>query len=85
MGCQTKIASLIDDMDGYYILYVKEYKKELYNNIINYFTFSECKSISDNNDSGHGRIEKCTYKIISYLSHIERKGRWIKIKTIIKI
>jgi len=85
MGCQTKIATLIDEMDGYYVLAVKENQKELYNNIIDSFQFLECKSISENNDSGHGRIEKRTCKIISDLSHIERKGRWTNIKTIIKI
>lgn len=85
MGCQTDIAELIDKMDGYYVLPVKENQKELLENITDSFKFLEIKSSHEQENFGHGRIENRSCKVISDLSHIERTYRWQGIKSIIKI
>ena len=85
MGCQTEIADLIDDLDAYYVLAVKENQKELFENIIESFRFLKHSSVSELDDAGHGRIEKRICKIITDLSHIERPERWINLKSILKI
>lgn len=85
MGTQTNIASMIDDMDGFYVLAVKENQKELYDNIIDSFKFIPSQDNDETLDSGHGRIEtrKCT--VITNMTHIERTSRWVNLSSIIKI
>ncbi len=85
MGCQTDIAEIIDKMDGYYVLAVKENQKELFENINDSFRFLQVDMTSEHQDVGHGRVETRKCKLITDLSHIERAGRWKNISSIIKI
>ena len=85
MGCQTDIADLIDDKGADYVLSVKENQKELYDNIIETFRFLEINSTDEHIDSGHGRVEKRTCKVIADLSHIDRPKRWANLKSLVLI
>lgn len=87
MGCQTKIAQTIIEQGADYILSVKENQKELYENIIDSFRFSQKTDLlkHEDVDVGHGRVETRVCTILNDLSQLSRAGDWQNIRTLVKI
>lgn len=85
MGCQQAIAAKIVDRGGDYLLAVKENQRELHQNILDSFRFFKADDILTDVDTGHGRVETRTCSIIRELGHIELKGRWKRITTLIRL
>jgi len=55
MGCQTKIAEKIRAKGADYILYVKDYQKELHRQVKNMFNIARPSSTNVSANLGHGR------------------------------
>ena len=85
MGCQKKIAEKIIQKQGHYILQVKDNQKELKSQIENIFINQIVSNESITRDSGHGRMEKRTCRVIDNLTFLDSKEDWVGIKTIVQI
>jgi len=85
MGCQKKIAEKIIQKQGHYILQVKDNQKELKSQIENIFINQIVSNESITRDSGHGRMEKRTCRVIDNLTVLDSKEDWVGIKTIVQI
>ena len=85
MGTQTDIANMIISSGADYILAVKNNHKILCNNIKESFKIMPVKSVSIEEDFGHGRIEVRKCSIINDLELIDNVSSWIGIKSIVKI
>lgn len=85
MGCQKKIAEKIIEKQGHYILQVKDNQKELKSQIENIFINQIVSNESITRDSGHGRMEKRTCRVIDNLTFLDSKEDWVGIKTIVQI
>lgn len=85
MGCQQDIAENIIGHEADYILAVKENQKQLYQDIRDEFRFGKDVDIDLHQDLGHGRIETRTCSVINDFKFVEKHGKWIGLKSIIKI
>mgnify|MGYP001194440286 CR=1 FL=1 len=87
IGCQTEIASLINQREGYYILTVKNNQKELYESIDELFsTYNSIPYITK--DKGHSRIEvrkHSTIQLDNYSREYFRSMGWDNIKVVGRI
>lgn len=84
IGCQTGIASLINQRKGYYILTVKKNQKELYEAIDELFNDGH-NPFYTTKDKGHSRIEVRDHSIIQLedygCKYFENMG-WTNIKVV---
>lgn len=85
MGCQTAIAEKIIEKGADYVLAVKNNQEQLFENIRDEFKFCKEIQIDEDIDIGHGRIETRKCSRINNLQHIENKGKWAGLNTVIKI
>jgi len=85
MGCQTEIAAKIIDKKANYILAVKGNQGTLEQALMDTILLEKPVSISIEEDFGHGRIEKRTCYAYGELSHIENRGKWKELQTVVKI
>jgi predicted transposase YbfD/YdcC len=92
MGCQKNIAKDIIDNKGDYILALKGNQGTLHNEVIQYFDY--CFEINFKDveydyykeiDTGHGRIEKREYWIVTTLDWYTDKNLWKSIGGIIMV
>ncbi len=75
IGCQKKIANQIVSKQANYILAVKENQGELLENVRDSFQLLPGKSVSQEVDCGHGRVEQRLCSVIADLSMVERAAQ----------
>jgi predicted transposase YbfD/YdcC len=85
MGCQREIASAIIEREADYILALKGNQGNLLEQTEDSFRFLETKSVSEEIDAGHGRVERRKCSVIDDLSMIEKKDDWKELKCLVKI
>ena len=85
MGCQKEIAAAIVEKEADYILALKGNQGTLSDQVQESFRFLPVQSVAQENDLGHGRVEKRTCSVIRDLSLIERKDQWSGLNSLIKI
>ena len=85
IGCQKDIASQIIDGQADYILALKGNQGNLQEQTEDSFRFLPVKSVSEETDAGHGRVERRTCSVIDDLSMIEQKEQWKNLQCLIKI
>lgn len=85
MGCQKDITKKIRQLDGNYILAVKNNQQELSLQCKKLFEITAPRSIDEQTDMGHGRVEvrKCT--VIDDLTFLDDKEKWLDLSCIIRI
>ena len=85
MGCQREIAAAIIEKEADYVLALKGNQGILSDQVQESFRFLTVESMAQENDLGHGRVEKRTCSVISDLSLIEHKDQWGGLKSLIRI
>jgi predicted transposase YbfD/YdcC len=86
MGCQKDIAAKIKSRGADYILAVKQNQETLYNEIGGAFAHKKADDIFISKyENDHGRIEQRTCSVITRLSWIKEKDKWIGLSSIIKL
>jgi predicted transposase YbfD/YdcC len=85
MGCQKDIASQIIVQEADYILALKGNQGNMLQQTEDSFRFLSVKSVSEEIDAGHGRVERRVCSVIDDLSMIEAKEQWKNLQTIVKI
>jgi len=85
MGCQKEIVSQIIEGEADYILALKGNQGNLLQQTEDSFRFLPVKSVSEETDAGHGRVECRTCSVIDDLSMIEQKEQWKSLQCLIKI
>jgi predicted transposase YbfD/YdcC len=85
MGCQKNIASKIIDAQADYILALKGNQGNLLQATEDSFRFLPVKSVSEEIDTGQGRVECRTCSVIDDLSMIEDGQQWKNLQTLVKI
>lgn len=85
MGCQTAIAEKIVEKGADYVLAVKDNQGHLLDDLKEAFAQTS-QSINDTSiETGHGRIEKRTCKVITDMDWISKPKNWKKLQSIISI
>ena len=85
MGCQTAIAEKIVEKGADYVLAVKDNQGHLLDDLKEAFAQTS-QSIHDTSiETGHGRIEKRTCKVITDMDWISKPKNWKKLQSIISI
>jgi predicted transposase YbfD/YdcC len=85
MGCQREIAAAIIEKEADYVLALKGNQGILSDQVQESFRFLTVESMAQENDLGHGRVEKRTCSVITDLSLIEHKDQWGGLKSLIRI
>jgi predicted transposase YbfD/YdcC len=85
MGCQKEIAAAIVEKEADYILALKGNQGTLSDQVQESFRFLPVESTAQENDLGHGRVEKRTCSVVCDLSLVEHKDQWGGLKSLIKI
>ncbi len=86
MGCQKDIAAKIKSRGADYILAVKQNQETLYNEIGGAFAHKKADDVFISKyESDHGRIEQRTCSVITQLSWIKEKDKWMGLSSVIKI
>lgn len=86
MGCQTKIAEKIIDINADYILAVKENQEALLDQVKDEFYFSKSLVSNKTVDGDHGRIETRICDIITNFKETKLDDKkWKGLKTIVRI
>ena len=85
IGCQKDIASVIVEQEADYILALKGNQGNLQQQTEDSFRFFQAKSVSEEIDTGHGRVECRTCSVIDDLSMIENKDQWKNLQSPVKI
>lgn len=89
MGCQKDIAKKIVEKNGHYCLTVKENKKNLYQDIKDYFDYALNDTLERKNvitytttNKDHGRIERREHYLIYDIDWLDGKENWQNINMI---
>jgi len=89
MGCQKKIAALIAEKKGDYVLALKKNHKDLYEDISLFFNTLEQGNFKDKNchtystvEKDHGRIEKRLYAVSNAIDWLPGKEEWKKLQSV---
>lgn len=85
MGCQKDIASKIIEKQANYMLAVKDNQPYLYDDIREAFEHEKNIEMHTQSNTGHGRIEKRTCRIIKETDWICNSQQWEELKTLIAI
>ena len=85
MGCQREIASQIISKEADYMLAVKGNQGCLEEDIERSIRYLKPSDQWQEDDFGHGRIENRRCMVYDTLSFIDRKERWVGLKTIVKV
>lgn len=85
MGCQRKIAKKIVKKEADYILMVKDNQAALKEQVEKVFRIQKPEFSDEEEDLGHGRIEKRTCEVITKLDFLDTKENWSRLRSIIKI
>jgi predicted transposase YbfD/YdcC len=85
MGCQRSIAEEIVRQQADYILAVKDNQGDLLEGVQDAFRFLPCRSVSQQVDVGHGRVETRTCSVIDDLSMIEKAHQWASLHSLVRL
>jgi predicted transposase YbfD/YdcC len=85
MGCQKEIAGKIIEGKADYVLRVKENQKELKLQVEKMFRLQKDCSQSETLDTGHGRIETRTCRVINDLTFMDDKEQWPGLRSIAQV
>jgi len=85
MGCQRSIAEEIVHQQADYILAVKDNQGDLLEGVQDAFRFLPCRSVSQQVDVGHGRVETRTCSVIDDLSMIEKAHQWASLHSLVRL
>jgi predicted transposase YbfD/YdcC len=85
MGCQKNIASQIVSQEADYVFALKGNQGNLLQQTEDSFRFLPMKSVSEDIDADHGRVERRVCSVIDDLSMIETREDWKNLKSIIKV
>ncbi len=85
MGCQKNIAAAIADKEADYILALKENQGCLLRQTKDSFRFLEAKTVSEETDAGHGRVETRVCSAIDDLSMIRANKGWKNLRSVVRI
>lgn len=85
MGCQREIVSSIIDKKANYVIAVKANQGNLLEAIKDTAKLEKPQSVHEDEDFGHGRVEKRTAKVFTNLSHLEHSSQWRELKSFIQI
>ena len=85
MGCQREIAAQIISKEADYMLAVKGNQGCLEEDIERSIRYLKPSDQWQEDDFGHGRIENRRCMVYDTLSFIDRKERWVGLKTIVKV
>lgn len=86
MGCDTKIASLIRENEGDYLLAVKQNQKGLYEEVEDWMEKAKDQiDVHSQVDYNGGRIEKRTTYVCKDLRYIDEALKWQDSKSIIMV
>ena len=84
-GCQRDIASAIASQEADYILALKGNQGNLLEQTGDSFRFSDVASVSEEIDTGHGRVEQRVCTVVNALSMIEQKEQWKGLQCLVRI
>jgi predicted transposase YbfD/YdcC len=85
MGCQKDIAKAIISQEADYILALKGNQRNLLEQTEDSFRFLKAQSVSEEIDTGHGRVERRVCAVINDLSMIEQKEDWENLQSLVRI
>ena len=85
MGCQREIASAIISGEADYILALKGNQGNLLEQTEDSFRFLEAVSVNEEQDAGHGRVERRVCTVVNDLSMVEQKEQWKGLKCLVRI
>jgi predicted transposase YbfD/YdcC len=85
MGCQKTIARKITNKGATYIFGLKENQGELLRNVRDSFRWLPSKSVSQQIDGGHGRVETRVCTVIEDLSLIEKGRQWTALRSLVRV
>jgi predicted transposase YbfD/YdcC len=85
MGCQKDIASAIIAKEADYILALKGNHANLCQQVEDSFRFLEAKSVSEEVDYGHGRVETRICSAIDDLQMLRHGKGWESLRTIVRV
>ncbi|HEU0064837.1 MAG TPA: ISAs1 family transposase [Flavisolibacter sp.] len=85
MGCQKQIAENIVNKQAHYILAVKNNQEHLSDDIKEAFDQSQPQIKTTQIETGHGRIEKRTCKVINDTTWVCKAEEWKQLKSLIEI
>lgn len=85
LGCQKDIASSIIDKEADYILALKSNQGHLLQQTKDSFRFLDAKSVSEEVDAGHGRVETRICSALDDLSMIRQKGEWKNLQSLVRV
>jgi predicted transposase YbfD/YdcC len=85
MGCQREIASKIRSKNADYLLAVKDNQKDLSEQINKVFGLTAISSMDTQINSEHGRVETRKCSLISDLTFLDGKEKWLDLNTIVRI
>jgi len=85
MGCQKDIASQIIVQEADYVLALKGNQGNLLQQTEDSFRFLPIKSVSEEIDADHGRVERRVCSVIDDLSMIEAREDWKNLQSIVKV
>ena len=85
MGCQKDIASAVIGKEADYILALKSNQSVLLQQAEDSFRFLDAKSVSEEVDAGHGRVETRTCSAIDDLSFVRHKKDWKNMQSLVRI
>jgi predicted transposase YbfD/YdcC len=85
MGCQKTIVEQIRSKNANYIIAAKANQGALHLAIKDTLLLEKPTEIVEQDDCGHGRVEKRICKIYTNLSHLENSQRWKDLKSFIVV
>jgi predicted transposase YbfD/YdcC len=90
MGCQKEIASKIREKGADYVLSLKGNHGKLHDNIKTFFESNDNNTQKlfhayEENDKGHGRVEKRQYYITDAIEWLPKKEDWKDLKSIVMV
>jgi predicted transposase YbfD/YdcC len=85
MGCQKEIASQIIAGEADYIPALKGNQGNLLEQTEDSFRFLPANTVSEETDSGHGRVERRVCTVVNDLSMIENVEQWENLQCLVRI
>jgi predicted transposase YbfD/YdcC len=85
MGCQKDIASAVIGKEADYMLALKSNQSSLLQQAEDSFRFLDAKSVSEEVDAGHGRVETRTCSAVDDLSFVRHKEDWKNMQSLVRI
>jgi len=85
IGCQKGIAEEIASKEADYILALKSNQGSLLQQAEDSFRLLAAKSVSEEVDAGHGRVETRICSVVDDLALVRQKEEWKNLRTLVRI